>query len=196
MASNKIASIFHILSRPIIALRVLNSRQLTSSSVAYTSSKVNIFDINFDRRIKVDYKDSIRYMDSDAYKKTYFDMPVWHFYKRNHKGQFPRENTRPNCVGPDGFIMTSYPCTICRDEYLVLHPENVKLLSQFIDPYTGAIISRKVHGLCLKQYRNLIINITKAKDLGLLTHELPDRLYDYSEYYNQCHAKCSDNIQR
>lgn len=160
-------------------------RKFSTTAVIQRSSKVNLFDLNFDRRIKVDYKDSIRYLESEAYKKTYQGHQVWQLYKRNHKYTGPSENTRPNCVNADGFLMTSYPCSICRDEYLVLHPENVKLLNQFIDPFTGQMIGRKVHGLCLKQYRNLIIAIHRATDMGLMTEEQPDRLYDYKEYYEQ-----------
>lgn len=176
-----VSSSSRLLSRP----KNFNLRTLCTTTKVDASSKVNLFDLNFDRRIKVDYKDSMRYMESEAYKKTYLNEPVWHYYKRNHKAREPRENTRPNCVGEDGFLVSSYPCTICRDEYLVLHPENVKLLEQFIDPYTGSILSTKIHGLCLKQYRNLIITITQARDLGNLTYEIPDRLYDYAEYYER-----------
>jgi len=144
---------------------------------------VNYFDLNFDRRLKVDYTESIKYMESEAFKRTYKGLYVWQQYRRNHKGQWPRENTRPDCVNAEGFLDTSNPCVICRDEYLVLHPENRKLLEQFIDPYTGKVLSRKVHGLCLKQYRNLLISIIKAKDAGTITYELPDRYFDYKEYY-------------
>lgn len=146
--------------------------------------KVNHYNLNFDRRIKVDHKESIRYMNSDAYEKTYRGKLIWQLYKRNHKGQTARENTRPDCINQEGFLVSSHPCPICRDEYLVLHPENEKLLKQFIDPNTGQILSRTKHGLCLKQYRNLIISIIRAKDIGTITYEVPDRLYDYKEYYN------------
>lgn len=159
-------------------------RQICTTSSLDRSLKMNLFDLNFDRRIKVDYADSIKYMESEAFKKTYDGHLVWKLYKRNHKSQFPSEKTRPNCINSQGFLDTSYPCPICRDEYLVLHPENVKLLEQFIDPYTGSILPRKSHGLCLKQYRNLIIAIHKAKDLGNLTYDIPDRFYNYNEYYN------------
>lgn len=158
-------------------------RYLSTTRPVKRSMKVNLFNLNFDRRIKVDYKDSIRYMDSETYKKTYKGQLIWELYKRNQKGYLPRENTRPNCINIEGFLNTSYPCPICRDEYLVLHPENSKLLEQFIDPYTGAILTRKKHGLCLEKYRDLIIAIHRAKDLGTITHELPDRLFDYEEYY-------------
>jgi small subunit ribosomal protein S18b len=40
-----------------------------------------------------------------------------------------------------GKISTGNPCPICRDEYLVLHHENVDLLKQFISPHTGEVLS-------------------------------------------------------
>lgn len=159
------------------------SRQFSISHPLNRSAKINLFDINFDRRIKVDYKDSIQYMGSEAFKKTYQGKLIWKVYKRNHKAQFPSDNTRPNCINQEGFLSTSYPCPICRDEYLVLHPENVKLLEQFIDPYTQEIITPRNHGLCQKQYKNLIIAVHRAKDIGTLTYDVPDRLYNYKEYY-------------
>lgn len=146
------------------------------------SSKKNVYDLNFDRRIKVDFKDSINYMNSEAFKLTYKDELVWKVYRRNFKGQFPSENTRLSCVNDEGFVDTSYPCPVCRDEYLILHHENTRLLEQFIDPYTGLTYSRKEHGLCLRQYRALVISIEKARDLGLMTTNVPGRLYDYKEY--------------
>lgn len=167
-----------------VAAKSAGIRHVSTTPIVERSAKVNLFDLNFDRRIKVDYKDSIRYLESEAYKRTYQGGLVWHLYRRNHKSLYPSENTRPNCINEHGFLKTSYPCTICRDEYLVLHPEHPKLLSQFISPYTGQIIDRRVHGLCLKQYRKLIISVIQSKDLGLLTHEVPDRLYDYNEYCN------------
>lgn len=160
-------------------------RQLAATPVLARSTKVNLFDLNFDRRIKIDYKDSIDYMNSEAYKRTYQGNIVWKLYKRNHKASLASDNTRPNCINAEGFVDTSYPCPICRDEYLVLHPENVKLLEQFIDPYTGKIIAPREHGLCQKQFRNLFIAITQARDMGILTYDIPDRFYDYKEYYNQ-----------
>lgn len=158
--------------------RNMTNRILSQNS----SSKVNLFDLNFDRRIKVDYKESINYMESEAFKKTYGGELVWKLYRRNHKNTQPSKNTRPNCINKDGFLDTSYPCPVCRDEYLVIHPENTKLLNQFIDPYTDKVLTTRDHGLCQKQYRNLIIAVHRARDLGYLTYDIPDRLYDYEEY--------------
>lgn len=173
------------------------SRRLISTSDALGgSTKLNLFNINFDRRIKVDYRDSIKYMDSEAYKTTYQGHLVWKLYRRNHKLPFPAKNTRPNCINAEGFISTSYPCPICRDEYLVLHPENWKLLQQFIDPYTGRTFTVKEHGLCQKQYHNLIIAMYRAKDLGTLDYEITDRIYDYKEYSDCCERHRAHQIER
>lgn len=160
-------------------------RQFSNTTPLSRSSKVNLFDLNFDRRIKVDYKDSLNYMESEAFKKTYQGNLVWKLYRRNHKNQLPSKNTRLTCINDEGFVATSYPCPICRDEYLVIHPENVKLLNQFIDPYTEKVLPTRVHGLCRRQYRNLVVAVHRARDLGTLTFGVPDRLYDYEEYYQQ-----------
>lgn len=158
------------------------SRHFSITSSLQRSGKVNIYGMNFDRRIKVSLEDSLKYMKSEAYKKTYQGHLIWKLYRRNHKLQFPAKTTRINCINSEGFIMTSYPCPICRDEYLVIHRDNAKLLEQFIDPYTGKILPTTVIGLCQKQYRNLIIAIHQARDIGTLTYEIPDRWYDYGEY--------------
>lgn len=158
-------------------------RRFSTTSHLAGSTKVNLFDLNFDRRIKVDYKDSIAYLESEAYKKTYDGHLVWKLYRRNHRSQTPSKNTRPNCINQEGFLSTSYPCPICRDEYLVIHPQNTKLLEQFVDSNSGKTLTCFEHGLCLKQYRNLVIAIHQARDLGLLKFQLPDRYYNYDEYY-------------
>lgn len=156
-------------------------RRLTTTQHR-ASSKVNLFDLNFDRRIKVDYKDSINYLNSEAYKKTYQGHLVWQLYRRNHKGQYKPLNTRPNCINKDGFLDSSYPCPICRDEYLVLHHENSKLLEQFINPYTGELMTSRESNLCQKQHRNLVVAILRAWDIGTLKKPTPNRIYDYGEY--------------
>jgi len=98
-----------------------------------------------DRRIPHSWQTSVRYMESDAYKKAYGDLKVWQNYRRNMKGPFfnPPIVTRITCVGEDGYIKSGSPCPICRDEYLVLHPRNPKLLMQFIEPGT-ARVSRQI----------------------------------------------------
>lgn len=180
------ACLKNLVGNPIFINSIIKnvSREFSISAPLYRVGKVNIFGLNFDRRIKVSHEDSIKYMESEAYKKTYRGHIIWKLYRRQHKNQLPSKNTRHSCINSEGFVDTSYPCPICRDEYLVIHKENAKLLEQFIDRYTGKILPTTVHGLCQKQFRNLIIAIHQAKDIGSLTFEVPDRLYDYSQYYN------------
>ncbi|XP_064091236.1 small ribosomal subunit protein mS40-like [Macrobrachium nipponense] len=126
---------------------------------------------------------SIRYLQSSAYKTTYGDDPVWKKYRRNFKGQFAPKKTRKTCIRKNQ-ISTGSPCPICRDEYLVVHYQNVELLKQFISPYTGAILPDSKTNICQKRLRELRVAVEKARDFGLLTFDVPFREYDYSEYYD------------
>jgi len=136
----------------------------------------------------VDVETSIKYMKSKAYKITYGDAHVWQPYRRNHKGSIPPEKTRRTCIRK-GVISTGNPCPICRDEYLVLHSENVALLKQFIMPQTGEVLSYQKTGLCQVQHKNLLIALQQAWDLGYIDCVQPFRRYDYTEYYSQSQLK-------
>jgi len=116
-----------------------------------------------------------------AYATTYGSDPVWLHYRRNFKGQFAPPETRKTCIRA-GKISTGNPCPVCRDEYLVLHPQNVQLLTQFISPHNGEILPTKKTGLCRLRQRELMVAVMKAHDLGLISFDLPDRDYDYDEY--------------
>ncbi|RZF37931.1 hypothetical protein LSTR_LSTR005431 [Laodelphax striatellus] len=120
-------------------------------------------------------------MNSKAYQMTYGDEPVWKQYRRNFKGQFTPRKTRKTCIRK-GEISTGNPCPICRDEYLIPHETNVKLLQQFISPYNGIILKPSKTGVCRKQYIKLEVAIERAKDQGLITFDVPFRTYNYSDY--------------
>uniref|UniRef100_A0A131YSK3 Small ribosomal subunit protein mS40 n=1 Tax=Rhipicephalus appendiculatus TaxID=34631 RepID=A0A131YSK3_RHIAP len=127
---------------------------------------------------------SIEYLESKAYKDTYGNDPVWTMYRRNFKGQFPPAKTRQTCI-KKGMIATGSPCPICRDEYLVIHHTNTKLLTQFISPHTGETLQPQKTGLCRDKQFLLDLAILKAKDLGLISYQVPFRHYDYEDYYPQ-----------
>lgn len=127
---------------------------------------------------------SIQYLESKAYKDTYGEDPVWTKYRRNFKGQFPPSRTRKSCI-KNGIISTGSPCPLCRDEYLVVHHTNTKLLTQFISPYTGEVLRGNKTGVCQSKQFQLDLAILKAKDLGLITYHVPFRHYNYEEYYPQ-----------
>ena len=52
----------------------------------------------------------------------------------------------------DGRLMTNNPCPICRDEYFVVDYRNLKLISQFMEDYTGRILDVKNTGVCQLQW--------------------------------------------
>ncbi|XP_008477209.1 28S ribosomal protein S18b, mitochondrial [Diaphorina citri] len=135
-----------------------------------------------DRRNPVPVEISIRYLASEAYQKCYGDEPVWKYYRRNHKGMFAPKKTRKTCIR-SGIIATGNPCPICRDEYLIIHPYNIKLLEQFISPVNGEILSYMKTGVCQKQHLKLLVAITQAKNKGLITFDLPFREYNYKDYF-------------
>jgi len=89
----------------------------------------------------------------------------------------------------------------------VLDYRNIDLLKQFISPHNGAILPTKYvlqpvnynqskpyfknltlfhrkTGLCQKKQKELLVAITKAKDYGLISFDVPLRDYDYSDYKN------------
>lgn len=134
-----------------------------------------------DRSRKISVETSIRYVNSQAFKDGYGNDPVWFLYRRNHKYQFAPPKTRKMCIRND-VIMTGNPCPICRDEFLVVSYKNVELLKQFISPITGELLSYKTTGVCQQQHQNLLVAYLQARDLGLITFDLPFREYDYSEY--------------
>ncbi|KAL8562424.1 hypothetical protein ACOMHN_066138 [Nucella lapillus] len=139
------------------------------------------------KRLVVDPETSIRYMESNAYSEAYGDKPVWFHYRRNFKGQFAPE-TRKTCIRK-GKVSTGSPCPVCRDEYLVLDYKNVKLLEQFISPYTGEMLETKKTGVCQKQHRTLMVEVRKAQACGYLEMNVPFREYDYSQYWDDVSGK-------
>ncbi|KAF3421231.1 hypothetical protein E2986_06559 [Frieseomelitta varia] len=139
--------------------------------------------ISKDRTTIIPVEISIKYLKSSAYKKTYGEYPVWKFYRRNYKGQIPPQKTRRTCIR-SGVISTGNPCPICRDEYLILDYRNIDLIKQFISEHDGRILNYNYTGLCQKAYKDLRVAVTKAKEYGLLTYDVPFRYYDYSEWKN------------
>ncbi|CAI9728888.1 ribosomal S18b, mitochondrial-like [Octopus vulgaris] len=130
--------------------------------------------------IRASPETSKRYLESDAYKETYGDKLVWELYRRNFKGQYPPP-TRKKCIRAE-YIATGNPCPICRDEFLVLHHTNVKLLQQFICPHSGEILPSIKTGICQQTFRTLQIEVAIAIDLGLIEMMVPFRKYNYSDY--------------
>ncbi|XP_029039822.1 28S ribosomal protein S18b, mitochondrial [Osmia bicornis bicornis] len=134
-----------------------------------------------DRSKIIPVETSIKYLESSAYKTTYGNDPVWKPYRRNFKGQFAPKKTRKMCIR-NGVISTGSPCPICRDEYLVLDYRNIELLKQFVSQYTGETLDPSCTGLCQRAHKDLLVALMKAKEYGLLIHDVPYRYYDYLEW--------------
>ncbi|XP_076246575.1 mitochondrial ribosomal protein S18B [Calliopsis andreniformis] len=167
----------------VTAVRVIHSTlaQFNIEDNVEVTDIASTVDFSKDRSRVIPVETSIRYLQSNEYKKTYGDYPVWKFYKRNFKGQYLPNKTRKLCIR-NNVIATGSPCPICRDEYLVLHYRNINLLKQFISEYDGAILNYNKTGLCQKAHNNLLVAVLQAKEYGLLTFDVPFRHYNYSEW--------------
>ena len=152
-----------------------------SAQLAHNKSKTSIRGTPYN---VVDVETSLRYMESDAYKQTYGNEPVWKNYIRNRTRHRLPHYTRDFCA-EEGLYIRGNPCPVCRDEYLVLDYRNIKLLKQFLNPFTGEIEPVLKTSICQAQLRNLRVALRKAYDLGLITFEIPFHTYDYREYYSQ-----------
>ncbi|XP_022085074.1 28S ribosomal protein S18b, mitochondrial-like isoform X2 [Acanthaster planci] len=132
----------------------------------------------------------IAYLQSEEYIERYGERPVFANYRRNHKGRVPPKRTRLMCVRGKGEKrrVAGNPCPVCRDENLLLHYQNVKLLQQFICPHSGLIYSDARTGVCQKQYKKLRKTIAEARAHGLIPYTVPFVEYDYQEFYGKKQA--------
>ncbi|XP_039764720.1 28S ribosomal protein S18b, mitochondrial [Pararge aegeria] len=168
-----------IISRSIFT--DLRTIRLYSDQADESEEQQKAIDPLKDRTKLIPVENSIKYLNSKAYKETYGENPVWFLYRRNHRGGFAPRKTRRTCIR-NGIISTGNPCPICRDEYLILDPRNTKLLEQFISEYTGQILDAFKTGLCQKKHKELLVAIERAWDQGHLTYSVPFREYNYSLY--------------
>ncbi|CAL8371622.1 unnamed protein product [Boreogadus saida] len=120
----------------------------------------------------VRYKDNPwDYLESEEYIERYGKGHVWADYRRNHKGGIPPQKTRKTCIRGDK--VCGNPCPICRDNNVIIHHQNVKLLQQFINPYTGKVYDPTRTGVCMKQQKVLNQAVNMARDHGLLPFQIP-----------------------
>ncbi|XP_050173894.1 28S ribosomal protein S18b, mitochondrial [Myiozetetes cayanensis] len=111
------------------------------------------------------------YLESEEYRLTYGDRPVWFGYRRNHKGAIPPQRTRKACLRRGKPV--GNPCPICRDRNLLVDFRNVKLLDQFICPHSGVVFHPTYTGVCMRQHKLLSKAIAQAQDHGLLWLQVP-----------------------
>lgn len=141
---------------------------------------------NRDRRVPIPWEMSIRYLESDEYRKAYRGMKIWIPYRRNHRGpvENPPRRTRYTCIH-NGFVVVGSPCPICRDRFLVIHPRNVRLLEQFINPASDEVYECGKVQLCEQKYEDLVSAVEIARDRGYMQFKVPFRQFDYSDFYSK-----------
>ncbi|XP_071775248.1 small ribosomal subunit protein mS40 [Centroberyx gerrardi] len=122
------------------------------------------------------------YLESEEYIERYGTDAVWTGYRRNHKGGIPPQKTRKTCIRGDKIC--GNPCPICRDPNVIIHYQNVKLLQQFINPYTGTVYDPTRTGVCMKQQKQLNVAINTAQDHGLLPFQIPHVEFSGEDYSN------------
>uniref|UniRef100_A0A915PSF2 28S ribosomal protein S18b, mitochondrial n=1 Tax=Setaria digitata TaxID=48799 RepID=A0A915PSF2_9BILA len=135
-------------------------------------------------RPKHTLEEQIAYMNSRVYEETYKGMPVYHFYRRNFKGQaifMPKP--RMFCVDKEGKFKVNHACPICRDEYLFFDFRNPALILQFLIYQTDRIMPLKKSGLCFDQYAQLRAQLLKAKEHGFIKFAVPFQNFDYKNWY-------------
>ena len=125
-------------------------------------------------------------MESAAYQETYGSDKVWERYRRNFANGRTYRRTRRSCIevclnllmtklvesstricvqthwialSQDGMLITNNPCPICRDEYFVVDYRNVKLISQFMEDYTGRVMTATGTGVCQHQWVQVGLNM-------------------------------------
>ncbi|XP_072303420.1 small ribosomal subunit protein mS40 [Eucyclogobius newberryi] len=122
------------------------------------------------------------YLESEEFMEKYGSDPVWTGYRRNHKGGIPPQKTRKTCIRGDKIC--GNPCPICRDPNIIVHHQNVKLLEQFISPYTGMLFDPTKTGVCMKQQKKLTEAIDASRNHGFLSFQIPHVDFTKENYSN------------
>ncbi|XP_033643645.1 28S ribosomal protein S18b, mitochondrial-like [Asterias rubens] len=134
---------------------------------------------------EADIAAGIAYLQSEDYIERYGKRPVFADYRRNHKGGVAPKKTRKRCVRGVKRIISGNPCPICRDENLVVHYKNVRLLEQFVCPHSYEVYSDERTGVCQAQCKILRKAVTEAQAYGLLPMSSPFVQYNYRDYYGK-----------
>jgi small subunit ribosomal protein S18 len=77
---------------------------------------------------------------------------------------------------PDPFEKKYHRCFLCRNNIVPDH-KNVRLLSQFVSPYTGRIYGRAITGLCIPMQKHVASLIKRARYSGFMAYSMKDPKY-------------------
>ncbi|CAG5133553.1 unnamed protein product [Candidula unifasciata] len=86
------------------------------------------------------------------------------------------EGDLPVASSPDPFEKDYHRCFICRYNIEVDH-KNIRLLSQFVSPFTGRIYGRQITGLCIPMQNRVSQLIKRARLSGFMPFILKDPKY-------------------
>ncbi|XP_028305455.1 small ribosomal subunit protein mS40 [Gouania willdenowi] len=171
-------------ARPSLLYRGLQLKAPRAFITAYPHTRSYCQPADQQDEVQLRYKDKPwEYMESEEYIEKYGGEPVWTGYRRNHKGGIPPQKTRKTCIRGDKIC--GNPCPICRDPNVIINPQNVKLLQQFISPHTGALYDPTRTGVCMKQQKKLAEAIDTARDHGFLPFSIPFVEFTAEDYSNR-----------
>lgn len=77
---------------------------------------------------------------------------------------------------PDPFQKDYYRCFLCRQKVEIDH-KNVRLLNQFVSPFTGRIYGRAITGLCIPMQKRVSQLILRARKSGFMPTRMKDPRY-------------------
>lgn len=66
---------------------------------------------------------------------------------------------------PNPFEPEKQKCILCKMNIMPDY-KNIKLLSQFVSPFTGRVYGRHITGLCKQKQQQVVMEIIKAQHAG------------------------------
>lgn len=86
------------------------------------------------------------------------------------------DGDRPISNMQDPYVKEHRRCFLCKQDVKIDH-KNVRLLSQFVSPYTGRIYGRAVTGLCIPMQKHVARTIKRSQRSGYMPFILKDPKY-------------------
>ena len=95
--------------------------------------------------------------------------------------RFTMDENMPKLGMKNPFIKEPEPCILCKNDITVDY-KNVRLLSQFVSPFTGNVLNNRATGLCFERQLEVQRAIAFARRAGLMPKKSKDSRFhgDYS----------------
>ena len=125
------------------------------------------------------------YRRMNLYNAKFSNAGFWKAAKERHDRYWAHRNRRlplsedmasvqseSNKFGTQNpFIKPPEPCILCK---IPVDFKNVRLLSQFISPFTGNILNNRATGLCFEKQIEVEAAIAKSRKSGLMPRKFKD----------------------